>query len=505
MKRVLTLTVSCLIAIAALAQSPEKMSYQAVIRNSGNQLVVNSTIGMRISILQSSVSGSSVYVETQKPKSNTNGLVTIEIGDGSVVSGTFASIDWSKGPYFIKTETDPTGGTNYTISGTSQLLSVPFALYAKTAGNGFSGNYNDLINKPNIPTNVSQLNNDKGYLSKFTEKDSSITNEIQSLSIRNDTVFLSNSGGFVALPQKVSSTSNSENKLFFESSGKLSSAIDSSYSKYGISYPSTEYRRFSFLVPFDGHIKNLIATPNQNSVATGSKVSVTILINGKPTPLSVSFISTDGFNFKSNNINSIAVKQGDFIAIQYKSSGSVAPGTDFQAIVELSANVGKNEFSHYVGELYGGGIVVSVWIDTSGTEHGLVASLKDLSSGTEWSNISSSLIGNGAKSKFDGRANTNAIVSQSGHVSSAAHLCDTFISGGYNDWYLPSMWELTQCLNAALIVNKTLASSGWFNNDYYWSSTEFNDKKAFSYAFITPGVIWIDKSSTYGVRAVRSY
>jgi hypothetical protein len=67
------------------------------------------------------------------------------------------------------------------------------------------------------------------------------------------------------------------------------------------------------------------------------------------------------------------------------------------------------------------------------------------------------------------------------------------------------MWELTQCLNAALIVNKTLASSGWFNNDYYWSSTEFNDKKAFSYAFITPGVIWIDKSSTYGVRAVRSY
>jgi hypothetical protein len=290
MKRVLTLTVSCLIAIAALAQSPEKMSYQAVIRNSGNQLVVNSTIGMRISILQSSVSGSSVYVETQKPKSNTNGLVTIEIGDGSVVSGTFASIDWSKGPYFIKTETDPTGGTNYTISGTSQLLSVPFALYAKTAGNGFSGNYNDLINKPNIPTNVSQLNNDKGYLSKFTEKDSSITNEIQSLSIRNDTVFLSNSGGFVALPQRASESSNSDNKLFFESSGKLSSAIDSSYSKYGISYPSTEYRRFSFLVPFDGLIKNLIATPNQNSVATGSKVSVYILINGKPTPLSLSFI-----------------------------------------------------------------------------------------------------------------------------------------------------------------------------------------------------------------------
>jgi uncharacterized protein (TIGR02145 family) len=115
------------------AQSPEKMSYQAVIRNSSDAIVVNTLVGMQISILQGSAGGTAVYAETQTPTTNENGLVSIEIGNGTVVSGNFAAIDWANGPYFIKTETDPKGGINYTITGTSQLLTVPYALYAKTA------------------------------------------------------------------------------------------------------------------------------------------------------------------------------------------------------------------------------------------------------------------------------------------------------------------------------------------------------------------------------------
>lgn len=117
------------------AQAPETMSYQAVIRNSSNQLVTNQAVGIKISILQGSVSGTSVYTETQTTNTNANGLVYIEIGGRTG----FDAIDWASGPYFIKTETDPAGGTNYTISGTSQLLSVPYALYSKTSGSSLPG------------------------------------------------------------------------------------------------------------------------------------------------------------------------------------------------------------------------------------------------------------------------------------------------------------------------------------------------------------------------------
>jgi hypothetical protein len=133
MKRLFTFLTVFFLTTTLCAQSPEKVSYQAVIRNSTNNLVTNQTVGLRISILRGSTSGTAVYIETQNPTTNANGLITIEIGNGAVQSGNFANIDWTNGPYFIKTETDPSGGSNYTITGTSQLLSVPYALHAKTA------------------------------------------------------------------------------------------------------------------------------------------------------------------------------------------------------------------------------------------------------------------------------------------------------------------------------------------------------------------------------------
>jgi len=110
------------------AQTPQKLSYQAVVRNISYGLVINKQIGLKISILKDSVTGTAVYTETQTPITNAFGLVNIEIG-GSVG---FSTIAWANSIYFIKTETDPTGGTNYSISGISQLLSVPYALQSKT-------------------------------------------------------------------------------------------------------------------------------------------------------------------------------------------------------------------------------------------------------------------------------------------------------------------------------------------------------------------------------------
>src|SRR5690554_1516495 len=138
-KTIIFVFIHLLIGTFTIAQSPEKMSYQAVVRDASNALVTAQTVGMQISILQGSASGSSVYTETQTPMSNANGLVSLEIGTGTLVSGDFTTIDWANGPYFIQTETDPTGGTNYTITGTSQLMSVPYALYAKESGSSIPG------------------------------------------------------------------------------------------------------------------------------------------------------------------------------------------------------------------------------------------------------------------------------------------------------------------------------------------------------------------------------
>ncbi len=135
MKKTITLlvTIATMLTSICRAQSPQKISYQAIIRNASNTLVTNATVGMQISILQTTSTGTAVYVEAQAPTTNANGLVSIEIGTGTVVSGDFTTIDWANDSYFIKTEIDPAGGTNYTITGTSQLLSVPYALHAKTA------------------------------------------------------------------------------------------------------------------------------------------------------------------------------------------------------------------------------------------------------------------------------------------------------------------------------------------------------------------------------------
>lgn len=147
MRRIFTFSLALLLSACLYSQVPKKMSYQAVVRNSSNQLIANKPIGMRISILKGSVTGNAVYSETQTTTTNSNGLATLEIGGSG-----FEVIDWSNDTYFIKIETDVTGGSNYTISGTSQLLSVPFALYSEVAKTVEHVDYNSLSNLPLLET-----------------------------------------------------------------------------------------------------------------------------------------------------------------------------------------------------------------------------------------------------------------------------------------------------------------------------------------------------------------
>ena len=135
MKRIINLLLSLIIAGAVYGQAPpQKMSYQGIVRNAQNQLIKNNAVGMRISILQGSLTGTAVYVETHVPQANGNGTVTIEIGNGTVVSGVFEDIDWGSDIYFLQTETDPQGAASYSITAVNQLLSVPYAMYSEKSG-----------------------------------------------------------------------------------------------------------------------------------------------------------------------------------------------------------------------------------------------------------------------------------------------------------------------------------------------------------------------------------
>ena len=172
---------------------PNAFNYSAVARNAAGQPISEATIGIQITILKTSTTGASQYSENHFVNTDAYGIFNLVIGAGAVQSGSMATIDWGNDNYYLKVGMDANGGTNFMTMGTTQLLSVPFALYAKSAGSvsggaNFSGNYNELIN---APTNISSFNNDAGYL----------TNENQQLSVSNtgDTLYLQN-GGFVIIP-----------------------------------------------------------------------------------------------------------------------------------------------------------------------------------------------------------------------------------------------------------------------------------------------------------------
>jgi hypothetical protein len=291
------------------AQAPQRFSYQAVIRDASNALLLNQTVGTRISILQGNPDGGAVYAEYHNSSTNQNGLLSLQIGDGDLISGAMGAINWAAGPYYIKCETDPSGGTNYSITSITQLLSVPYALYAESSG----------------------------------------------------------------------SSSGSSN-------------------------------------------------------------------------------------------------------------------------------------SHYVGEYFGGGVVFHVWKDALGVEHGLIVDLYELSSAQPWSNVSSTLIGPSAQSEWDGLSNSNAIVSQEGHTSSAASLCMNSTNGGQDDWYLPSLVEVVELWDNRLAVNRTLSSLPGSlqipsNQFYQWTSSEYDESSAyllFTYnGTVEYGVY--NKTDPAVVRAIRAF
>ena len=117
-------------------QAPQRFNYQSVARNPSGEPITESNIGLRISIRDQIESGAILYQETHTATTNSFGLFTLSVGGGTVISGTFSSINWGSGAKFLEVEADFNGGTSYSKMGSAQLLSVPYALYS---GNGTTG------------------------------------------------------------------------------------------------------------------------------------------------------------------------------------------------------------------------------------------------------------------------------------------------------------------------------------------------------------------------------
>ena len=138
MKNLITVCFACL-QVLLFAQAPEGVNYQAVIRNNSGDVLSNNNVGLQISLYQNTAGGTLVYQESFQTTTDNFGLVNLVIGQGLNISGSFENVDWSNGPFFIEIAADENGGANYEIIGSQELMSVPYALYAKTAGNGPQG------------------------------------------------------------------------------------------------------------------------------------------------------------------------------------------------------------------------------------------------------------------------------------------------------------------------------------------------------------------------------
>lgn len=136
MKHLFTIITLLFLTITLFAQAPESFNYQGVARDNGGNVLANQNVGLQLSVLSGSISGTVEYTETHSVTTNGFGLFNVAIGSGTLVSGSFSGIDWGSNSHYLKVEMDPAGGTSYQNLGTSQLLSVPYALYAESSGTG---------------------------------------------------------------------------------------------------------------------------------------------------------------------------------------------------------------------------------------------------------------------------------------------------------------------------------------------------------------------------------
>ncbi len=495
MKKILLFLLGICLMTKLFAQAPQGIPYQSAMRNSSGGILANQSVSIRFSIHDSAITGAIVYQETHASATNSQGIVSLTIGQGTALIGSFAGINWGQHAKFLQVEMNVTAGSSYADLGTQQMMSVPYALYAGKAENGFSGSLptvnTDSVYNIASPTALiaSQILNDGGNTILLKGICWGTTSN-PTISLNNKTNEGPFSGSFTSILSELLI-----NTQYFVRSYAINSL--------GIAYGNV----LSFITTASLPTLTTSAISNiaLSSANCGGNISydggIPIIARGvcwstTPNPtVSLSTKTLDGVSIGSFTSIITGLTPGNIYYARAYATNSVgtAYGNEITFTTQNLLSIGQN---------YQGGIIAYILQAgdpgfITGEEHGLIAAPFDQSTGIIWWNGNYLNTGATATAIGAGNANTNMIVSAQGTGNYAAKLCYDLTLNGYSDWYLPSKDELDKLNFNQVAIGASLNT--------YWSSSEYNSTVVWAQGFPNGNLGLPDKHTLFYVRAVRSF